>query len=89
MRNQYTPTEVSPPWETLQDLFAEHKLTPAVFAAYSGLPIETVIELTEGVIPITLETAAILARMFSVPVHFWINRQEQYDQWVKQQDGRN
>lgn len=89
MKNQYTPTEVSPPCETLRDLFVEHNLTPAVFAAYSGMPIEVVIELTEGVTPITLKTAAILSRMFSVPVHFWINRQEDYDKWAKQNEDKN
>ena len=88
-QNQYNLTEVSPPCETLQDLFAEHNLTPAVFAAYAGMPVETVIELTEGAKPITLEVAAILSRMFKVSAQFWLNRQEDYDQWVKQQEGQN
>lgn len=88
-QNQYNPDTVSPPCETLQDLFEERNLTPDVFAAYSEMPIETVEQLLQGAIPITLETAATISRMFSIPAQFWLNRQENYDQWVKQQEGQN
>jgi addiction module HigA family antidote len=82
--NEYKPDTVSPPCETLQDLLDAHQLNPAKFAAQSGLSIELGSDLLSNKTSITLEVAAVLAKMFNMSAQFWINRQQEYDLWVKQ-----
>ncbi len=89
MKNEYAPDTVSPPCETLKEIFEERLLTPEVFAAYSGMSVDLVLRLLSGDAPITLSIAATLSRMFGATAQFWINRQEDYDQWVKQREDAN
>ncbi len=89
MINEYAPDTVSPPCETLQEILDERLLTPEVFAAYSGMSVDLVLRLLSGDAPITLSIAATLSRMFGATAQFWINRQEDYDQWVKQREDAN
>ncbi len=88
--NQYTPTEVTPPGETLRELLEERGVSQAELAARMGRPKKTVSEIINGKAAITPETALQLELVLGVPAPFWNARERDYREYLarKEQDVR-
>lgn len=82
IQNEYIPTTVSHPGETLLDLLEERGITQAEFADRTGRPKKTINEIIKGKSGIIPETAIQLERVLRVPASFWIERQRHYDEFV-------
>jgi HTH-type transcriptional regulator / antitoxin HigA len=78
-RDQYRPDFVPHPGLTIAELLGERGLTQAEFAAKSGFTQKHVVDLVQGRVRITEDSALRLQRLFSLPVEFWMNRQAMYD----------
>ncbi|HKI01843.1 MAG TPA: helix-turn-helix domain-containing protein [Thermoanaerobaculia bacterium] len=77
-KNQYHPTEVSPPGDTLLEVLEERGLTQAELAERTGRPRKTVNEIIKGKAAITPETALQLERVLGIPASFWNAREVHY-----------
>lgn len=81
-KNQYRPTEVSPPGETLLEVLEERGITQADLAERTGRPRKTVNEIIKGKSAITPETALQLERVLGVPASFWNSRETRYREFL-------
>jgi HTH-type transcriptional regulator/antitoxin HigA len=79
----YQPDRVSAPGLTLLDLLAEHGMTEAELAKRTGCPLSTINGIIEGKVSITYEIATILERVFGTPVTFWIQREANYQTYLR------
>ena len=77
-RNQYKPSVVTHPGETLKDALGALGMTQSEFADRTGLARKTVSEIITGRNRITPDTALLLERTLQVPAHFWLNRERNY-----------
>lgn len=82
IKNEYTPTTVSHPGETLLDLLEERGISQVEFAERTGRPKKTINEIIKGKSGIIPETAIQLERVLRVPASFWIERQRHYDEFT-------
>jgi len=89
MHNEYNPTEVSPPGETLLDLLEERQMTQADLSERIGLSRKTINEIVKGTAPISQDTALALERVVDVPASFWNNREQHYRQYLARAEERN
>lgn len=89
IKNEYRPTEVSPPGATLGDILEERNMTQAELAERMGRTQKFVSNVTNGKAPITQETALQLERVMDVPAHFWNRREQQYREALARQKERN
>ncbi|MDP3204235.1 MAG: helix-turn-helix domain-containing protein [Hydrogenophaga sp.] len=80
--HRYSPTEVSPPGDTLRDLIEERALSQAELARRLGRPAQTVNEIVAGKKEITEDTALELERVLEVPAHFWLAREARYREYL-------
>src|SRR3954465_12535209 len=85
-KNQYSPSEVSPPGETLLEVLEERGLTQAELAERTGRPRKTINEIVKGKAAITPETALQLERVLGVPAAFWNTRETHYREFLAQQN---
>lgn len=79
---RYTPTEVSPPGDTLRDLMEERDLTQAELARRLGRPAQAINEIIGGKKEITEDTALELERVLQVPARFWLVRESRYREYL-------
>lgn len=85
--NMYTPDYVSPPGETLEELLEDRAMTQADLAERTGRSKKTINEIIRGKAAITPETAIQLERVLGVPARFWLEREQQYSEFLaRQQD---
>ncbi len=77
-KNQYNPSEVSLPGETLLEVLEERGLTQAELAERTGRPRKTINEIIKGKAAITPETALQLERVLGIPASFWNTREAHY-----------
>jgi len=75
LQNQYAPTVVSAPGETLAELLGERDMTQRSLAQRMGRTPKTINEIIKGKAPITPETAIQLERVLGVPAEFWDARE--------------
>lgn len=85
-KNQYNPTEVSPPGDTLLEVLEERGLTQAELAERTGRPRKTINEIVKGKAAITPETALQLERVLGVPASFWNARETNYRESIAQKN---
>jgi HTH-type transcriptional regulator / antitoxin HigA len=78
LRNQYTPSEVSPPGDTLRDLLDERGISQADLATRMGRPTKTISEIVNGKAAITPETALELELVLGVGADFWNSREKAF-----------
>lgn len=81
-RNEYQPTEVSPPGETLSETLAAIGMSQAELAQRTGRPLKTINEIIQGKAAITPDTALQLERVLGAPVSFWQNRESHYREYL-------
>jgi len=85
VRNQYEPSDVSPPGETLQETIEALGMTQADLAERMGRPKKTINEIVQGKAAITPETALQLERVLRAPADFWMNRENHYREYLARQ----
>ena len=80
--NQYFPQTVSHPGKTLQSKLTELNMGSKEFAVRTGKPEKTISNVLSGESAITSDMAVLFEDVLSIPAHFWLNRQNQYDEAV-------
>jgi len=78
IQNEYSPSEVSPPGETLRELLSEKGISQADLAKRMGRPIKTISEIIHGKTSITPVTALELELVLGTPADFWIARERDF-----------
>jgi len=76
--DQYRPTEVSPPGETLEELLRERKLPQRRLAPLLGISAKHLNEIVKGKAQLTPQLALKLENVLGVPAGFWNNRERRY-----------
>lgn len=77
-RNQYRPTRVSAPGETLEDLLVERGLSRGELAGRLGCSTQEIRALIADHLALTPERALQLEAVFGTPASFWNRREEYY-----------
>lgn len=80
--NQYLPQSVSHPGKTLAAKLEELKMSPKEFAIRIGTPEKTINKILSGDSAITTDMAVLFEDVLSIPAHFWLIRQNNYDEAV-------
>lgn len=81
LRNEYEPSEVSAPGETLREVLSERSMTQAELAARMGRPKKTISEIINAKAAITPDTALQLELVLGVPASFWNAREAHYREY--------
>ncbi len=89
IKNQYNPDFVTPPGETLLETIEVIGMSQAEFAERTGRPKKTVNEIIRGKAAITPETALQFEKVLGVPAGFWINREQNYQEWLAREQERS
>jgi addiction module HigA family antidote len=89
IRNQYNPDFVTPPGESLLEALEVIGMTQADFADRTGRPRKTINEIIHGKTVITSETALQFEKVLGVPAGFWINREQNYQEWLAREQERS
>ena len=74
-RNPFVPPVSFHPGTTLAEKLEELGLSVEEFALRSGLPINTVKEVIEGMRSVTEDLAAAFEKVTKIPVRFWLQKQ--------------
>ena len=88
IKNEYNPDFVTPPGETLLETLEVIGMSQAEFAERTGRPKKTVNEIIRGKASITPETALQFEKVLGVPASFWINREQNYQEWLAREQER-
>lgn len=83
--NGYQPNFVTPPGDTLAELLEERGMTQSELAQRMGRPLKTINEIIRGKKAVTAETALQLERVLGAPAHFWLNREQHYQEHLARQ----
>ena len=89
IKNQYNPDFVSPPGETLLETLEFIGMSQAEFAERTGRPKKTINEIIRGKAAITPETALQFEKVLGVSAGFWINREQNYQEWLARDQERS
>ena len=79
--NQYIPSIVFHPGETLGEKLEELKMGPKEFALRSGKPEKTIIAILHGKSAITTDMAVQFENVTKIPANFWMNHQRSFDEF--------
>ena len=88
IKNQYNPDFVTPPGETLLETLEVICMSQAEFAERTGRPKKTINEIIRGKAMITPETALQFEKVLGVSASFWINREQNYQEWLAREQER-
>ena len=77
-RQQYQPSSVSPPGDTIAELLEERGARQAELAVRMGVTPKFVNEVVSGKASITPTTALALEKALDVPADFWLAREARY-----------
>jgi addiction module HigA family antidote len=80
VRNEYRPTSVSPPGNTIADLIEERGIKQVELAARMGVTPKFINELIAGKASISPTTALALERTLDLPADFWLTRDVRYQE---------
>lgn len=89
IKNEYNPDFVTPPGETLLETLEFIGMSQAEFAERTGRPKKTINEIIHGKAAITPETALQFEKVLGVSASFWINREQNYQEWLAREDERS
>lgn len=82
IQNQYFPSMVFHPGETLTEKLEEMEMGPKEFALRTDKPEKTIIAVMNGKSSITPEMAVLFESVTKIPAHFWMNHQRSYDEFI-------
>jgi len=80
--NQFTPTVVFHPAETLLEKMKEMGMNFEDFALRSGIPENSIIAILNKEIPLTHEMSVLFERVTNIHAGFWINKQARYNEYI-------
>lgn len=80
--NQFTPTVVFHPAETLREKLEEMRMSIKEFALRTGKPEKTIIAVLNEESSLTPEMAVLFENVTQIPASFWINKQARYNEYV-------
>jgi addiction module HigA family antidote len=86
VKNEYLPTVVTPPGETLRDILEERGISQSALAARMGRPKKTMSEIINAKAAITPETALQLELVLGVPASFWNARERDYRAYLAREE---
>lgn len=89
IKNEYNPDFVTPPGETVLETLERIGMSQAEFAERTGRPKKTINEIIRGKAMITPETALQFEKVLGVPASFWINREQNYQEWLAREQERS
>lgn len=81
-QNQYFPSVVFHPGETLAEKLEEMEMGPKEFALRTGKPEKTIIAVLNGKSSITPDMAVQFENVTKIPANFWMNHQRSYDEFI-------
>ena len=81
-QNQYFPSVVFHPGETLAEKLEEMEMGPKEFALRTGKPEKTIIAVLNGKSSITPDMAVQFENVTKIPANFWMNHQRGYDEFI-------
>jgi len=81
-QNQYFPSVVFHPGETLTEKLEEMEMGPKEFALRTGKPEKTIIAVLNGKSSITPDMAVQFENVTKIPANFWMNHQRSYDEFI-------
>ena len=81
-QNQYFPSVVFHPGETLLEKLEEIGMGPKEFALRTGKPDKTITAILKGDSSITPDMAVQFENVTKIPAHFWMNHQQSYDEYI-------
>jgi addiction module HigA family antidote len=81
-QNQYFPSVVFHPGETLAEKLEEMEMGPKEFALRTGKPEKTIIAVLKGESSITPDMAVLFENVTKIPANFWMNHQRGYDEYI-------
>ncbi|MEI6408044.1 MAG: HigA family addiction module antitoxin [Bacteroidota bacterium] len=84
-QNQYFPSVVFHPGETLAEKLEEMAMGPKEFALRTGKPEKTIIAILNGNSSITPDMAVQFENVTKIPANFWMNHQRGYDEFIARQ----
>jgi HTH-type transcriptional regulator / antitoxin HigA len=77
---KYQPARVTHPGKTLKETLKTLGMKQSELAKRTARPLKAINDIINGESSITSETALLLETVLGVPVPFWLNRQNQYDE---------
>jgi len=80
--NQFNPTVVFHPAETLREKLAEMGMSIKEFALRTGKPEKTINAVLNEESSLTPEMAVLFENVTQIPASFWINKQARYNEYV-------
>ncbi len=80
--NQYIPTIVFHPAETLREKLEEMGMGIKEFALRTGKPEKTIIAVLNEESSLTPEMAVLFENITKIPADFWINKQARYNEFI-------
>ena len=83
--NNYTPSVVFHPGETLADKLEEMGMGVKEFAVRTSKPEKTIIAVIKGDSAITSDMSVAFETVTKIPAHFWMNKQRAYDEYIARQ----
>lgn len=84
-QNEYVPSIVFHPGETLEEKLQEMGMGPKEFALRTNKPEKTITAILKGDSSITSDMAVQFENVTKIPAHFWLKQQVQYDEFVARQ----
>ena len=81
-QNQYFPSIVFHPGETLAEKLEEMGMGPKEFAIRTGKPEKTITAVLKGGSSITPDMAVQFENVTKIPANFWMTHQKSYDEYV-------
>ena len=88
-KNEYRPSEVSPPGATLREILEERSISQAELAARTGRPKKSINEIIKGKAAITNQTALELELALGISAEFWNRREQHYREHLARQAERS
>ena len=85
-QNEYVPSDVLPPGETLLEILEDRGLSQAMLAERMGRPKKTVNEIVKGKAMITPVTAIQLSRVLGTSSVFWLNLESNFRAYLAEQE---
>ena len=80
-QNEYFPSIVFHPGETLAEKLEEMDMGPKEFSLRTGKPEKTIIAVLNGKSAITPDMAVLFENVTKIPANFWMTHQRSYDEY--------
>ena len=82
----YQPERISPPGDTIRDILEDVEMSQAELARRMGRPVNKINQIVRGKKAVTADTALELESVLGLPASFWLNREQNYQLALSQQN---